>query len=483
MQQRQTNSNFNQNNPKFKTRIDTRRLRYLRNGDLKENENGIGPVVYWMKRDQRMENNWSLLYAQDLAINNNTQLIVVFNFVKSFINALPRHYLFMIQGLQELEIVLKSKNISFFVTIGNPDKTIVDFVNRINASILITDFSPLHENVSWNTNVSRKIKIPFHECDSHNIVPPWIVTDHQMYMALHFRKKIYEVLDDFLVDFPAVKTMSLDNMKYIFEQTNWNEITNEILSSLKKEPSEYDYSKWKPGSKAAMLNIKDFFKNRLPGYSKNRNDPSLNQISHASIWMHYGHISAQKIALMSLKYKEKYPEDFESFFEELVVRRELAENFCFYNPKYNKFEGLPDWAKETLYQHKNDHRPYYYSLKQLEKFNTHDPLFNAAMKEMIYLGKMHGFMRIYAFKKILEWSETPEEAYNNSLYLHNKYSLDSRDCNCYAGVGFIFGLHDQPWAERDIYGKVRYLSYEGCKRKFNIDAYIERVNKETKINS
>lgn len=38
----------------------------------------------------------------------------------------------------------------------------------------------------------------------------------------------------------------------------------------------------------------------------------------------------------------------------------------------------------------------------------------------------------------------------------------------------ICGIHDQGWAERPIFGKVRYMNYEGCKRKFDINAYIAR---------
>ena len=169
-------------------------------------------------------------------------------------------------------------------------------------------------------------------------------------------------------------------------------------------------------------------------------------------------------------------EDKAAFLEELVVRRELAVNFVYYADDYDKYACLPDWARKTLADHRDDDRPHRYTRQELENADTHDRYWNAAMTEMLATGYMHNYMRMYWGKKILEWSNTPEYAYRTALYLNNKYFLDGRDANSYAGVAWLFGLHDQAWAEREIYGKVRYMSAGGLESKFDIDAYVRRVH-------
>jgi deoxyribodipyrimidine photo-lyase len=165
-----------------------------------------------------------------------------------------------------------------------------------------------------------------------------------------------------------------------------------------------------------------------------------------------------------------------TFLEELIIRRELSDNFCFYNPHYDSFEGFPDWAKRTLNEHRKDRRPYLYSLEQFETAQTHDDLWNAAQMEMVKKGKMHGYMRMYWAKKILEWTPSPETAMEYAVYLNDRYELDGRDPNGYAGVAWsIGGVHDRAWSQRNVFGKIRYMSYNGCKSKFNINAYVEKV--------
>ncbi len=159
------------------------------------------------------------------------------------------------------------------------------------------------------------------------------------------------------------------------------------------------------------------------------------------------------------------------------MRRELADNFCFYNEHYDNFKGFPDWAKKTLNEHRHDRREYLYSLEQLETAQTHDDLWNAAQKEMMKTGKMHGYMRMYWAKKILEWTETPEEALKIAICLNDKYELDGRDPNGYVGVAWsIGGVHDRAWFPRPIFGKVRYMSYRGAQSKFDVKAYIKKVS-------
>jgi deoxyribodipyrimidine photo-lyase len=206
-----------------------------------------------------------------------------------------------------------------------------------------------------------------------------------------------------------------------------------------------------------------------------RNDPTQNGQSQLSPYLHFGQLSAQRVALEVVG-RNAPPAAEEAFLEELIVRRELADNFCFYNASYDSFKGFPRWAQVTLHDHRKDPRAYSYTLKELENARTHDDLWNAAQTEMIVKGKMHGYLRMYWAKKILEWAENPEQALRTALYLNDKYELDGRDPNGYAGIAWsIGGVHDRPWKERGIFGKIRYMSYQGMNSKFNITGYIKKV--------
>jgi deoxyribodipyrimidine photo-lyase len=194
-----------------------------------------------------------------------------------------------------------------------------------------------------------------------------------------------------------------------------------------------------------------------------------------SPYFHFGHISVQRACLEVQKQKSKHKESVEAFLEEAIVRRELADNFCYYNKNYDNLNGATDWAKITLNAHRKDKRPYIYTRKELDEATTHDDLWNAAQLQLRKEGKMHGFLRMYWAKKILEWTETPEQGLEFAIYLNDRYNLDGRDPNGYVGCMWsVTGIHDQGWAERSVFGKIRYMNYEGCKRKFDIKAFIAR---------
>lgn len=161
-----------------------------------------------------------------------------------------------------------------------------------------------------------------------------------------------------------------------------------------------------------------------------------------------------------------------SFFNELIIWRELARNFCFYNPLYNQYEGIPYWAKQTLEDHKKDPRERTYSLEELESGKTHDPYWNAAQRELLKSGKMHNYMRMYWAKKLIELTPDPKTAFDIACYMNDKYEIDGRDPNGYAGISWCFGTHDRPWKERKIFGKIRYMSKSGLEKRFNIDLYL-----------
>lgn len=440
------------------------RIRTLKKADKKK-----GTIVYWMSRDQRVMDNWALIYAQEMAKKQESPLIAVFCLVPEFLEVTIRQYDFMIRGLKKVEESLKAKNIPFYILTGEPETEIPSFNEKYNAGAIITDFDPLRIKKNWKEEISRKINIPFYEVDAHNIIPCWLASPKQEYAAYTIRPKINKLLPEFLEEFPEVKE----------QKTVWKERTEINWDNIVKKLN-IDFSVPKvnwilPGEKEAHSVLRNFIQEKLESYPENRNNPTKDAQSNLSPYLHFGSISSQRIAL-EVKSSNVSQEAKEEFLEELVVRKELSDNFCFYNANYDSFEAFPDWAKKTLNDHRKDKREYIYSMEEFELSETHDELWNAAQKEMVKTGKMHGYMRMYWAKKILQWTESPEEALEIAIYLNNRYELDGREPNGYVGIAWsIGGVHDRAWGERDVFGKVRYMSYNGCKSKFNVDEYISKV--------
>lgn len=434
----------------------------------KDVQYGNGPVIYWMQRDQRVNNNWALIYAIEKARELKQPASVVFCLVPNFLEATIRQYGFMLKGLEEVEKSLAKFNIPFYLLIGEPGIEIPKFVKRINASALISDFNPLRVVRNWKKKVIEKIDIPFFTVDTHNIVPVWEASDKQEFGAYTIRPKIKKQLDEFLDEFPRLIKQKSHNLKT--EKVDWNK----ALKSLKINFDVKEVDWIKPGESNALKTLNSFFEERLTDYNEKRNDPNENVSSNLSPYLHFGQISAQRIAFETYKRKHNV-EAKDAFLEELIVRRELSDNFCLYNKNYDSFDGFPEWAKKTLNEHSKDKRKFTYNLEQFENAETHDELWNAAQIEMVSIGKMHGYMRMYWAKKILEWTETPEEALEYAIYLNDKYELDGRDPNGYVGCAWsIGGVHDRAWTERPVFGKIRYMNYNGCKSKFDVKKYIEK---------
>lgn len=440
------------------------RIRLLQNG--KESN---GPVIYWMSRDQRVHDNWAMIYAQKLAIEKKKPLAVVFNLVPDFLEATIRQYGFMLKGLQEVESELGRYNIPFFLLKGDPKKEIPKFIDENKASALVSDFDPLRIKRIWKKEVAKKIEIPFYEVDAHNITPCLTVSNKLEFAAYTIRPKIHKLLPEFLDDYPGLKKMQKAD-SLTLDRINWNKVIESL--KINREVKEVDWIK--PGESAATKAFKDFLENRLERYAEDRNDPNKNALSNLSPYLHFGQISAQRVALTVQQFYQKNLST-EAFLEELIVRRELSDNFCYFNQKYDSFDGFHDWAKVTLNRHRKDKREFVYSLEEFEKANTHEDLWNAAQRELIITGKMHGYMRMYWAKKILEWSESPEEALRIAIYLNDKYELDGRDPNGYVGCAWsIGGVHDRAWTERPVYGKIRYMNRNGAARKFDVYSYVKR---------
>ena len=426
-----------------------------------------GPVVYWMSRDQRVNDNWALLSAQQKAMEIKQPLAVVFCMVPAFLGATMRQYGFMLRGLQEVEKELGKKGIPFFLLEGDPGIELPRFLDNIKAGGLFSDFDPLRIKLQWKSDVARVVKIPFTEVDAHNVVPCRFVSSKQEWAAYTLRPKIGKLLDKYLEPFP-----SLPKHPWPWSGELNHVPWDRVRAGLKVDSSVPEVSWLRPGENAARRALKGFIEKRLSKYGERKKDPGSNVQSGLSPYLHFGQISPARIAL-EVKMSGLNGETVDGFLEELIVRRELADNFCFYNPHYDSFEGLPDWARKTLDRHRPDARPYTYTLEALEGAATHDPLWNAAQMEMVVRGKMHGYLRMYWAKKILEWTPSPEEAMEIAIRLNDRYELDGRDPNGYAGIAWsIGGVHDRAWGERPVFGKVRYMGEKGVRAKFDAEGYI-----------
>ena len=441
------------------------RVRKLRGGNP-----APGPVLYWMSRDQRAWDNWALCHAQQEALARQAPLRVVFTLSPDFLLAQPPQVRFMLDGLQETARQLAEKSIPLLLLTGPPPSTLAQYLATNPCSLLVTDFDPLKIKKQWKADLLSNTRLPVDEVDAHNIVPCWEVSPKQEFGAYTLRPKLHRRLPEFTESFPEL-------LRHPFgggvdpTDADWQSAWHKLGLP---EPSDHGY-RWTAGPAAATATLRRFLAEGLTDYGEARNDPALDGQSDLSPYLHFGQLAAQRVFLEVLQ-AGSLQNSHAAFLEELVVRRELADNFCFYNENYDNSKGFPAWSQETLEKHRDDRRPYRYDTDALAGALTHDPAWNAAQRQMVRTGKMHGYMRMYWAKKILEWSADPETALQTAITLNNRYSLDGRDPNGYAGIAWsIGGVHDRPWGERPIFGKIRYMNYAGLTRKFkNLGAYIAR---------
>jgi deoxyribodipyrimidine photo-lyase len=421
-----------------------------------------------MQRDQRVRDNWALIHAQDLARHLEQPLVVAFNLVPEFLGAARRQYAFMVDGLREVARELASRQIPFVLRQGDPVETIPALVDESGAGVLVTDFNPLRLGRGWRQDVAERIDVPFHVVDAHNVVPVWRASDKQEYAARTIRPKLQRLLPEFLTDLPDVEVHP-----YRWPDREQEPDWTAALDDLALEAAGAEITWCTAGEREAAATLDRFCRERLTQYDTARNDPTVAGQSDLSPYYHFGQLAPQRAALAV---QAIGGEGADAYLEELIVRRELSDNYCLHNPDYDRYEGLPEWGRRTLEDHLDDRREHVYTLDEFEAGQTHDELWNAAQTELAIRGKMHGYLRMYWAKKILEWTRDPGEALDVAIGLNDRYSLDGRDPNGYVGCAWsVGGLHDRPWTEREIFGKVRYMNLNGCKRKFRVDRYIDAM--------
>jgi deoxyribodipyrimidine photo-lyase len=378
----------------------------------------------------------------------------------------------MVGGLEEVERSLARYGIPFFLLLGPPEESVPLFADSHKVGTVVTDFSPLRLHRRLRHAVASRLSAPLYEVDAHNVVPCWITSEKREYAAATIRPKLHRLLPTFLEEFPKLSRQRVPWNERV-KPTDWKRVRKGADLDTTVGPVDW----LQPGEKAAHDMLQQFKERKLKAYAESRNDPTEDAQSNLSPYLHFGQIAPQRVAL-ELRNHSGNANVRDAFLEELIVRRELSENFCFYSPSYDTLETFPSWAKLTLERHRGDRREHVYRRSQFESCQTHDPLWNAAQTEMVKTGKMHGFMRMYWAKKILEWTIDPESAMRIAIYLNDKYELDGHDPNGYAGIAWsIGGVHDRAWGERPIFGKIRYMSYDGCKRKFDVEKYIAKAQR------
>jgi deoxyribodipyrimidine photo-lyase len=430
-------------------------------------------VLYWAQQAPRARCNHALEFAIQEANARSLPVLAVFGVTDRYPEANARHYAFLLEGLQDAQAAFAARGVRLAVLYRSPERAAVELAKE--AALLVTDRGYLRIQRAWRRCVADTAPCPVVQVETDAIVPIEVVSPKEEYAAATLRPKITRHLRDYLVALPETPPQrdSLGLSQDIAESLDLRD-PGATLARLDIDRSVLPVSAFRGGTTEAYRRLELFAQTKLERYAELRSDPAHDHASHLSPYLHYGHISPLAIALRLLD--TPFAEGRAAFLEELIVRRELSLNFVHYNAQYDTYDCLPAWARQTLADHAADPREVVYTLDEFERAATHDPYWNAAQQEMVRTGKMHNYLRMYWGKKILEWSATPEGAFATALILNNKYELDGRDANSFAGVAWCFGKHDRPWAERPLFGKVRYMNAAGLRRKFDIEAYVQRIN-------
>ncbi len=440
-------------------------------------------VLYWAQMNRRATWNYALAHAAEIANANDLPVLVYEGLTCDYKAANDRTHTFILEGVPDSAAELRAIGAGHFFYLRTGHLSSNDILYRLaaRAHSVVSDDYPAFIAAQHNTTVPERIGIPYTAVDSSCIVP---MSRHEKrnYGAYTIRPKIRRELAACMepVDMPSLVRKWRDNLlppDLIALRTN---VTPSAIPSLVAS-CDIDHSikpsvEYTGGAKAARKRLEIFLKDRLRRYSKESSQPSKHATSNLSPYLHFGHISALQVALAVRDYAEEHKLMAEEFLEELIVRRELAFNFAqFAGEAVESLDILPDWCKRTMKKHAADPRPYLYTPEQFEAATTHDELWNAAQRELLLRGTIHGYYRMYWGKKIIEWSPTYEDALRTMIRLHDIYALDGRDPNTYTNILWCFGLHDRPWGERPVFGQLRYMSFDGMKRKTDVAAYIAEI--------
>ena len=432
-------------------------------------------VVYWMQRAQRALDNPALDVAVEIGNALEQPVVIFFAPVPYYPHANLRHYTFLAQGIPDIAERARKRGVGFVLRAW-PDHQLTKFCEEVKASIVIGDENPLREPDHWREVAAKKLGIPLWTVDADVIVPSKLLEKEQ-YAARIIRPRLEKWFNAFLRPQPNPKAKvewQRPRGLHVLPDDGSFDIT-EGWTKLDRSVAPVD--SFVGGTGEALKLVRQFMTHKLAHYPERHGKPEVDGTSRLSPYLHFGHISPITVALAveDAKAQRSAKDD---YLDELITWRELAINFAHFNKLYDSMESAPDWAHRTLAAHVKDARSAAYTRAQLESAATHDELWNAAQLQMLHAGWMHNYMRMYWAKKILEWSPSPQVAYQTAVYLNDKYFLDGRDPNGYAGIAWaIAGKFDRPWFERPVYGTIRYMSGDAARKKFDAERYIAQMQR------
>jgi deoxyribodipyrimidine photo-lyase len=422
-----------------------------------------------VQSSMRVSDNPALCLAIDEANRRNLPLLVFFSIDATIPMANERNFTFMLEGLEDFRRSVEASGASMCIRLGDAAENVAELCTEADFALLVTDESHLKEGIGRRKTAAGKVRVPVYRVDANVVVPVREIPGEQ-YAAYAIRPKLMRLLPSFL------KSRNSPVVKNAGAPEAWSDVERVDVRKLIKElmlPGVPPSPKYRGGESQAQRTLQTFIDKKLDGYAVNRNRPDVDGTSDMSPYLRFGQISPVRM-LREVIDSGQRQEDIDAFVEEAFVRRELAENFTFYNPYYRSLEALPDWARATLEKHKDDKRPRVFTMEELESGRTGDELWDASQYEMARYGKMSGYMRMYWGKRVIEWAKTPGEALSYLIYLNDKYEIDGRSPNGYAGVMWCFGKHDRAFGERPVYGKVRYMSPAAIRKKFDFRSYFRR---------
>jgi len=431
-------------------------------------------VVYWMQRAQRALDNPALDVAVEVANALRQPVVIFFAPVPFYPHANLRHYAFLAQGIPDIADRARKRGIGFVLR-SFPEHSLVKFCDEVKASLVVGDENPMREPRHWREVAAKKLTIPLWSVDADVIVPSKLLEKEQ-YAARIIRPRLQQRLEEFAaaprnpmakVEWQAPRGLAaLPDDGSIDITAGWKDLDRTV------RPVDF----FRGGTAEALKLLNQFVKSKLATYPENHGKPEIDGTSRLSPYLHFGHIGPHTVmhAVLNSKAPQTAKDD---YINQFLTWRELSINFVHFNAVYDSIECAPDWAHKTLAAHARDPRPILYTREQFESAKTHDELWNAAQLQMLHAGWMHNYMRMYWAKKILEWSPSPAVAWQTALYLNDKYFLDGRDPDGYAGAAWAMGgKFDRPWFDRPIFGTIRWMSGDAARKKFDADGYIRQMH-------
>ncbi len=433
-------------------------------------------VLYRMQMYKRSSHNFALNKAIDIANELKLPLVVCEMLSDTYPWASDRIHTYMLQGTADRKKALAGKGIRHALVMVKSLEEATKATARLvkEAAVLITEDFPCFVIPKMNAAMADAAPVLTLAVDSNGMIPMSLLVKEE-YAARTIRPKIHKLLPGHtgILKTPAL-TEKQPELKIDCEETVVEDSgIAALVATCNIDHSVPASAVYIGGEAAAQKRLSHFVNHILPAYDELRNKPDVDGCSRMSSYLHFGYISAQQI-YEAVQAAEAPKEAKAAYLEELIVRRELGYNFTRHNPHYNSPEGTADWAKRTMAKHANDERYARFTAAQIEAGTTEDILWNATQRELVDTGELHNYMRMLWGKKIIEWTDTYEEAFELMAHLNNKYALDGRNPNSYTGIAWCFGKHDRAWGpERPVFGTLRYLSSASWWKKVNAKAYIK----------